>query len=564
MKLIKMGVANYRAFKALGPIDPTEIEAQLHWVDLSADIVLVAGENNAGKTSILSAYRDFRGSKTSLSQNDFYNNDASNPVIMELVFQAETENELDDEKTAKWFSADKKQARVRKVWNAPDSTFEKYSFDPETSSWIEKGFGGFDSILQNRLPEPVHIRPDMSSEELRSELNKLFKEIVSRYISGSDTAKSINALLEKLSEEIEDDDYIKSVADRVGNVARDIFPDIEVKFENPASNKGVLALLEKQTSVELELSNSPKLNVTRHGQGSQRVLILSALSSLSSELSALSQKSKTPPKEAGGKIIQIEEPELYLSPTATRRMKQLLYKLASQEKIQVMACTHSPVMIDFSRPKQTIVRVEKGESGSKVFQSNPGNWGKDQTETLKLMYQWNPALSEAIFANKVILVEGETEFASITRLIEIMETEKPELDIHIIDCKGKGSIQHYQRLLRDMGRRYLVVHDTDVKYAPNDPTVQSRWDENETIWEEVALARTHNIDAIGFAFNPDFESEHKYEAQKPKMLNAMNFIQNSLESGSLEEMPIYRLYMCIKEWASPYKNIETIRSTCAP
>lgn len=564
MRLIRFGIANYRSFGGPDKVDPAEAELPLSWIDYSADIVLIAGENNVGKTSLLAAYRDFRTSGHTMFQEDFHKCDPNRPVLMELVIEANAEDDLEDEQTAKWFSTDARQARVRKVWEKPGEKFKKYSFDPIVKAWSEGGFGGFDTILQSRLPEPIHIGPNMGTDDLTSELNKLFKEVVYRYISDSETAKMINGLLQALASEISEDQYIKSVADRVSDVARDVFPSLAIKFENPVSDKGVVSLLDKQTSVQVEFKDSPKLDVSRHGHGSQRVFVLSALSALASELSSLSKKGKRPADGAGGKIIQIEEPELFLSPTATRRMKQLLYKLAAEDKIQVVACTHSPVMIDFSRPRQSVVRVTRADSGSKVFQSSAGSWGKDHAETLRLMYQWNPALSEAIFANKVILVEGETEFAAITRVIELMEVERPELDIHIIDCKGKGNIQFYQKLLREMGRKYMVIHDADVKFGLEDADSIRRWAENEVIWNEINEARMAGVAACGFVFNPDFEQAHNYSApKKHKMLDAMAFVAAAHHENKLVGLPLHSAYEHIRDWTSPFTSIEVVRERCS-
>ena len=231
MRLLKFGLANYRAYPAREVIDATAPDLGLHWVSYSNDIVLIAGENNSGKTSLLTAYRDFRASKRQLAAADFHQLNTDTPVVMELVFQAETDEEISDEQTGKWFSDADRTARVRKVWPAPNQPYNKYSFDPEAQAWIDGGFGGFDTILQNRLPEPIHIKPDMTAEDLKGELQKLFKEVITRHISQSERVREINDLLALLSTEIEGDEFIKQVGERVSDVARDVFPGLSVRFE---------------------------------------------------------------------------------------------------------------------------------------------------------------------------------------------------------------------------------------------------------------------------------------------------------------------------------------------
>jgi putative ATP-dependent endonuclease of the OLD family len=361
MKVKRFGVLNYRSYGHLGGgLDLFAVDLPLHSIDFAQDIIVVVGENNVGKTNLMTAYRDFRNAGFVPDIEDFFDCDASGPMVMEIAIESDTPDELNDSQVSRWFESGTKIARVRKVWTAAGQKAQKYSFDPEKAGWVEGGFGGFDQILQSQLPEPVHIRPDMTAEEIRGEFQKLFKDIIQRYISKSEHAKAVEAALAALVEEIESDQFVQDIADRVRNVAADIFPNLKIEIRNPTSDKGVGSLLDKTTNINLSVADSPSLHMSRHGQGSQRVFMLSALSALAGELAAVARKTKTKgdaTSPSGGKLIQIEEPELYLSPTAVRRMRDLIYTLGAQEGVQVMACTHSPLMVDFSRPKQTIVLV---------------------------------------------------------------------------------------------------------------------------------------------------------------------------------------------------------------
>ena len=153
----------------------------------------------------------------------------------------------------------------------------------------------------------------------------------------------------------------------------------------------------------------------------------------------------------------------------------------------------------------------------------------------------------------------------MTRLLELRSEDRAELEVHIIDCKGKGELQHFQRLLREMGRKYMVVHDSDVPFDPANSATSNEWNKNEAIWAEIELARSEGVAAIGFAFTPDFEQCHGYTASKKrKMLDAMNFIDNANRDGKLEDLPISDLYTHIKSWESAPQDIEALRTNCAP
>lgn len=561
MKLLQLGISNYRGFCRTGTAThPADPNLDFHWLDMSNDIIVVVGENNGGKTSLLQAYRDFRSSGFAPAREDFFRCETSHPIIMELRFQAGEEDDLANDKTGKWYSDDR-VAKVRKVWATPTQKAVKLSYDWGSDAWVEGGFGGFDSILQNRLPEPIHLAPHMAADELKGQFEKLFKEIIQRHIAGSENVKIIESALHALSLEIEQDQYITDIAGRVSVVAANVFPGLGVQIRNPPSDKGIGPLLEKQAEIELTLSDSPALGVARHGQGSQRAFLLSALNILVPELAAATRraKAKGAPEEAvGHTLLQIEEPELFLSPTAVRRMRGLLYELAAQDGVQVMACSHSPVMVDFSRPKQTVALVERTENGSVIHQSETSNVPKERRDALKLIYQLNPLVAECLFANKVVLVEGETEFAALTHALASKGLSEHDLDVHIVDCGGKPSLPAVQKVLRDFGKRYIAVHDLDVTYGDR-ASDQAGWDRNEAIWNEIAAARSDGVIALGFVFGKDFEGAHGYEARgKHKVLSAMNMIDAHEANGSFSETPLASLLDAIANWKSPFETLEDV------
>lgn len=562
MKLLQLGISNYRGFCRVGEDDdPKNPELGFHWLDMSNDIIIVVGENNGGKTSLLQAYRDFRAAGFAPSREDFFRCEVARPIVMELRFQAAEDEDLANDRTGKWYS-DERVAKVRKVWGAPGQKATKFSYDWNSDTWIEGGFGGFDSILQNRLPEPIHLAPHMAAEELKSQFEKLFKEIIQRHLAGFRNVQIIEEALKALSEEIEQDHYITEIAGRVSGVASNVFPGLAVQIRNPPSDKGIGSLLEKQAEIELTLSDSPSLGVGRHGQGSQRAFLLSALNILVPELAAATRRAKArgaPEEAVGHTLLQIEEPELFLSPTAVRRMRALLYELAAQDGVQVMACSHSPVMVDFSRPKQTIALVERTRNGSVVHQSETNNVPKERRDALKLIYQLNPLVSECLFADKVVLVEGETEFAALTHVLAAKGISDHDLDVHIVDCGGKTNLPAVQRVLQDFGKRYIAVHDLDITFSEraND---QVGWDRNEAIWAEIAKARAEGIDALGYAFAKDFEHAHGYEARtKVKTVSAMNMIAEHEAKGTFSETPLASLIEAIAHWTSPISSIDDVR-----
>jgi len=152
MKILKLGVKNFRSY---GENDASD--DGFHWISLENDIVFLIGQNDAGKSTLLHAYEKLFYSKGRLQSSDFHNFDINLPVEICAVIQA-TEAELEEEeKVASKFDADR-CAVVRKVWSAPDTPPKVQSVDLDSGDWGT--FGGFDSILQSRLPYPAFFTAD--------------------------------------------------------------------------------------------------------------------------------------------------------------------------------------------------------------------------------------------------------------------------------------------------------------------------------------------------------------------------------------------------------------------
>jgi predicted ATP-dependent endonuclease of OLD family len=202
--------------------------------------------------------------------------------------------------------------------------------------------------------------------------------------------------------------------------------------------------------------------------------------------------------------------------------------------------------------------VEKDIRGSRLHQSSSGDLAKDRHDALKLLYQLNPVLSEALFAKQVVLVEGDTEFSAVSRVLAVHGISVELLNVHVVQCGGKGSLPAFQRVLREFGKKYLVVHDLDVTHSDRHRDIKA-WEKNEAIWSEVEQARASGIDALGFVFNLDFERAHNYEKKKPAIAAAIQFIDAAFADGSLSNYPLHDLLEAVKQWRSPLVSLDDVK-----
>ena len=528
VRCVKIGIANFRAF---GPgIDvrgsmPTD--TNIRYVDLDDDIIVLIGGNNCGKSTILHAYDAARQSKKKLDRDDFFRKEETPPVL-EIWLKADA---IDDaaEKTRKWYDPDRGNvAIVRKVWSEPGAEATKYSYDWERGCWDEGGFGGWDSILQSEMPAPLWLRAIMSEEELAASVRDLVKEIVFARLHGTLELSQAEVALEALSNLIAGDAFLAEFGTAVTSELAKTFPEARVSVSNPPAPKGVLSLFEKQAQVEVELADSPKLAFSRHGHGLQRQCALSLLGVIATETAKIERekaraktKSSAEEKDAG-RILLIEEPELFLSPSAVRAVRDNLYALASTERFQVLAATHSPLLVDFARPKQTVARVWKHPSfGASVFQIG-NEFDLEERNQLGSVRAVNPYYSEAFFSDEVIICEGESEAAALS---ELLSRVMPNLASRyfVLAATGGNNVPIYQRLCTRFGIPHSVLYDLESRITKKGAENPNWIELHKRILRRASEASSKGVENRLLIQVRDFESAHGLEPGGDKRRKALEF-----------------------------------------
>ena len=276
--------------------------------------------------------------------------------------------------------------------------------------------------------------------------------------------------------------------------------------------------------------------VDKQGSGARRTLLWTAIKFI-----AENAKVAGSPQEARPNLLLIDEPEICLHPSAIRDACKALYELPDTGRWQVMATTHSPIFIDFSKDNTTIVRVEKdgrGDvKGTTVFRPSTAKLDDDDKANLKLMNIADPYVAEFFFGGKTVIVEGDTEYTAFS----YVRSKHPELyaNVHVIRARGKATIRSLVKVLNHFGNNYAVLHDSDTPQR-KDGGVNSAWTTNQLIRDAVdekpegvevrLLASLPNFEGAYFGTDPT--SEKPYAALKAVMDSKENFnkIKNLLDA----------------------------------
>lgn len=139
----------------------------------------------------------------------------------------------------------------------------------------------------------------------------------------------------------------------------------------------------------------------------------------------------------------------------------------------------------------------------------------------------HPTINEFFFAEKVILVEGDTEQVVFSKL-------KKE-DVTIVNCRGKANIPMFQKILNHFGIGYIVLHDLDSPAVKR----QGKWIKN-SMWNinsKILLEAQKGKDTKVIVSVPDFEMQFfGYLQSGDKPFNALKELNNPTLADSKEEL----------------------------
>jgi putative ATP-dependent endonuclease of the OLD family len=522
MKLKSLIVNNFRGLKG----DENIIDFE------GTDIIFLIGKNNFGKSTFLHAYNFFVEPKRVATIEDFYNKDITVPIEITGVFMTEEHDEEDKylskddpEWIHKWVDKDG-FIKIKKVWLSPDNIGKKQTYNPETGNFEDGGFGGFDTLLKKYSPTAIPINAVTSAEELEKQINDIITKSHIKKLETEHSKKYFNIIkdLTELKDEIANSSDISEINIKMNKFFTEVFPELELQiYSIPESGIDITKTLKSTHGLSVKDKNTFKefYDLKKNGHGVIRQAFFSFLSTLETNLERKQKEY----------LILFEEPELYLHPEAIFSLREQLYSLAENSPFQVLCATHSPLMIDVSKPHSSLVRLTKdSDKKTKTYQVKFDIFEGDDKNILQMINRFNPHICESFFADEVILVEGDTEAIIYRDLID--RYYKNIKDVFVLNTGSKANMVFYQKILTHFGIKHVVVHDIDSRTVTTKEgkiKTNSMWTYNEQIWIQI-LDSNNSIPGLARRFTHylNFEDAHGYKENKSKgkPLSAYEFAQS--------------------------------------
>lgn len=224
-----------------------------------------------------------------------------------------------------------------------------------------------------------------------------------------------------------------------------------------------------RANTQVWINDGVRTDIRRKGHGLQRALTFALIKVISDNLKT--EREQAAPEQIATRTASastyfiLEEPELYLHPQAQRALFDSLVSL-SESKNQVILCTHASALIDVERYKSIcIVKKDSDATGTQICQCTDDIFTGDKKKDFNLSYWINPDRSELFFAKRVLLVEGPTDKTLIPLLAKQLCVFR--FDHTLVDCGSKDNIPLYCKLLNKFKIPYTAVYDKDHQASKN-------------------------------------------------------------------------------------------------
>lgn len=497
------------------------------------------GLNDVGKTNFLCALRfifDKEIRKNGFLDTDYHDKNTNKPIEMIVKIDISDE-QCDDNK--------KLRARLKGALMSSDNSayiklVAKYD-QKEMLGNPEMYWGGNIERLQ-----------EIKSYSYSMEIDYIFNVFyIDAYVDMYNLfKKNINVLIKNDKET--DENILGDIDTAIGNLNNKISTLSGIKgFEQKITpeykrfkNENIEIAIKSEIAIKglysnlvpyIKQENTDSLYPTS-GEGRKKILTYSMYDMISEE-----------EKEKKINLFLIEEPENHLHKSMQIAISKILFNDKKYEYLFVT--THSPYIL-YEMDDVNLVRIynENRIDSSSVFYKVPKVYRKYK----KIL---NKRLSEAIFSNKALLVEGPSEITLFEKVLSEINPFYESDGNNIIDVGGVG-FDKYIEILKPLHIEYIIKTDNDLRKYKEKYSVLGFSRCNKLIGKDILP--TKRIDENSVNSRKNLYDKNKEKLDKIRQENKIFLSKVDLEND-LDEILHAKLVKCLKT-SNPVEYLQDSKS----
>jgi len=330
---------------------------------------------------------------------------------------------------------------------------------------------GLDKSILPLIPEVVYIPAvkDVADEIKTTEsatfgklLHILFDQIEDQF---QDLEKQFAELQGKLSRVMIDDTItdnrlhqVREIEETIQRFVQHNFPDVRLKLEIPAPELRTIL-----SGAELNVDDGYEGPISSKGDGLKRAVAFAVLQAYAELRERSANNGNSEVSRRHPYVLLFEEPELYLHPSAQTQLFEALETFSLEQT--VIVTTHNPSFFNASSTKTFVKLAKRTDDDGRAPYSD--TYAIDLTDLsardqLQLIgYENNNA---ALFSDRVVLVEGDSDFIVLPHIARILLSPENLSDagISFVRISGKGSFRRYRQFFERFGIPVSIVTDLDV------------------------------------------------------------------------------------------------------
>ena len=342
MKIEKVHIKNIKGIK--------DLELSFKKDNEILDVIVLAGVNGSGKTTILESIKDSFN-----NTNINYDEPEKSNVNLDIFFEDFEKNNIEEaEKNCK----DKYEHKLQDFFRA----LKSYEYSRKNNNEY------YDNLIAKRFENPpkiIYVPAENKFEEIQTYSTTLSREYKFINIINSNVIRDIPSYIatrRNYLATIEEDLTMKEITNKVINEINGIFDilELDVKLKGFSKDEKTMPIFENSAGEEFDINDL--------SSGEKQLF-----------LRTLSIKMLEPKKS----IILIDEPELSLHPKWQQRIIEVYKKIG--ENNQIIIATHSPHILGSVSSENIFIlyRDENGKIEAKTGDELYSSYGQPVDRVLK-------------------------------------------------------------------------------------------------------------------------------------------------------------------------------------